>query len=301
MNDQPTVQVHLDKIRPPNFNSRLDFDSDAARAELAELAASMEPRKGQRNQLQPVIVELLEDGSYLLVAGSRRYEAAKMNGWESISATVRPPTDPLRRIVDNGIENLRRRGLSTFEMGRLFAECRDQGASGPEIAKEFGTVREVVTKYSNAYIKLVPEIREEWQAGHEVATINFLAELSRLPAQEQLAAWNKRVELYRVSQDVLEADVPDADDDEEDAGGGGAAPKGETAGAPEPPFKVSQGRYKALLQALRKAKTVRQAGFAVACLKYLVGRAVEVPGIISDAPAPEEVEVQTPAKKGKKS
>jgi ParB family transcriptional regulator, chromosome partitioning protein len=94
--------ISIDAVRPNEAQPRRHFDETA----LSELAASIR----QRGILQPVIVKRHGDG-FLIMAGERRYRAAKLAGMNVIPAIVRDD-DPLEIAI---IENLQREDLSPLE------------------------------------------------------------------------------------------------------------------------------------------------------------------------------------------
>lgn len=94
--------VPIDQVHPNPEQPRRHFDEDA----LAELAASI----SQHGILQPVIVKRDGDG-FMIMAGERRYRAARLAGLTVIPALVRND-DPLEIAI---IENLQREDLNAVE------------------------------------------------------------------------------------------------------------------------------------------------------------------------------------------
>ncbi len=80
---------------------------------LQELAGSI----GERGVLQPVLVRPLKDGKYKLVAGERRWRAAKLAGLQSIPALV-SRYDDLAALEVGLIENMAREDLNPVEEAR---------------------------------------------------------------------------------------------------------------------------------------------------------------------------------------
>jgi len=91
--------VAIDQIRPSDQQVRRSFDSEALR-ELAESIRS-------HGLLQPVLVRRLPDG-YQLLAGERRWRAARLAGLERVPALVRDEPEEADRLVLGLIENLQR-------------------------------------------------------------------------------------------------------------------------------------------------------------------------------------------------
>src|SRR6478609_4432662 len=85
---------------------RRHFDEDALQA----LAGSL----GERGVLQPVLVRPKPGGTYELVAGERRWRAARIAGLETVPALVRA-RDDARSLEDALIENMAREDLNPIE------------------------------------------------------------------------------------------------------------------------------------------------------------------------------------------
>lgn len=88
--------------------------------DLRELAASIEIH----GVLQPIVVTKAKN-EYMLVAGERRWRAAKLAGLQTIPALVRSVSDQ-HRLELSLIENLQRRDLNALETATAYAKLRDQ-------------------------------------------------------------------------------------------------------------------------------------------------------------------------------
>ena len=83
--DENAVRLSIDEIEPNRDQPRKNFDETA----LAELADSIR----EHGVLQPLLVRPMADGSYRLIAGERRYRAARMAGLRDVPVTIREMTD----------------------------------------------------------------------------------------------------------------------------------------------------------------------------------------------------------------
>ena len=119
--------VPLSLIAPNPFQPRRVFDE----AELEELANSVKAK----GVLQPILVRKLGDGGYELIAGERRWRAAKLAGLKKIPAIVRPATDA-EAMEMALIENLQRKDLNPMEAARAYQR----------LMKEFGLTQEAVAR-----------------------------------------------------------------------------------------------------------------------------------------------------------
>ena len=115
------------KISPHPDQPRRHFDEAA----LEELAASI----AQRGVIQPVVVRLLDDGSYQLVAGERRWRAAQKAQLHEIPALVRELTE--RDVMALAlIENLQREDLNPIEEARAYNRLAEsESLTQAEIAR----------------------------------------------------------------------------------------------------------------------------------------------------------------------
>ena len=82
--------------------------------DLAGLAASMGSEADPVLPQPPIVIDL-GDGTYRVLAGERRTQAAIHNGWETITCLVREPTDPVRTHRLRLVENLHRKELHPLD------------------------------------------------------------------------------------------------------------------------------------------------------------------------------------------
>jgi ParB family chromosome partitioning protein len=108
--------LRLEDINADPEQPRRHFDEDG----LAELAASIK----EHDVLQPIIVTA-KNGKYIIVAGERRYRAAKLAGKDKIPALVRTLTDQ-HKLELSLIENIQRRDLNPLETATAYLKLRDQ-------------------------------------------------------------------------------------------------------------------------------------------------------------------------------
>ena len=103
------VTLHLSEIEPNRDQPRKQFDENA----LSELSASI----AQHGILQPLLVRPLAIGGYQLVAGDRRWRAARMAGLTEAPVVIREMTDQEAAELAM-IENLQREDLNPMEEAR---------------------------------------------------------------------------------------------------------------------------------------------------------------------------------------
>lgn len=108
--------IKLEEIFPDPEQPRRAFDEIA----LSELAASI----AEHGILQPIVVTP-QKGGYQIVAGERRYRAAKQAGLTKVPALVRTLSNQ-HKLELSLIENLQRRDLNPLETATAYLKLRDQ-------------------------------------------------------------------------------------------------------------------------------------------------------------------------------
>ena len=145
-----TPLIPVDRIARNPHQPRSHFDEE----ETAELAASI----AQHGVLQPIVVRIVVDGGYELIAGERRLRAARIAGLTEIPAVVRESAggEQLELAL---VENVQRRDLNAIEEASAYRELIDRfGMSHEQVAGRVGKSRVAV---SNALrlLDLAPETR----------------------------------------------------------------------------------------------------------------------------------------------
>jgi ParB family chromosome partitioning protein len=160
------------QISPDPGQPRQEFDEEG----LDHLAHSLK----KYGQLQPVLVRQ-ERGKYILVAGERRWRAAKLAGMKTIQALLCKGGD-FRSI--QLVENLLREDLKPVEQARAFhAIMKKENWSARELAKQLSLEQSKVAK-TLRLLKLDEEIQEMVDAGEIPHTTAY--EISKQPAGEQI-------------------------------------------------------------------------------------------------------------------
>jgi ParB family chromosome partitioning protein len=130
--------IAVDQIRPSREQVRSRFDAEP----LGELAESIR----MHGVLQPLLVRRLADG-YELIAGERRWRAARLAGLQSIPAVVRDDAGNDAQLVLGLIENLQRTDLDPIEEARGLRRLIEEfGLTHEEVAERLGKHRVSVTQ-----------------------------------------------------------------------------------------------------------------------------------------------------------
>jgi len=176
----------LEQIRPNPDQPRRHFDEES----LRELAESIR----ERGVLQPVIVKREPEGPFLLLAGERRYRAAKMAGLTVIPAMVRDD-HPLEVAM---IENLQREDLTPLEEALgIAALIREQGYTHAEVADLLHKSRPQVSN-TLALTRLPQAIQDEYNADPTISRDILISVARQGDEAAMLALW-RRAKLERLS------------------------------------------------------------------------------------------------------
>jgi ParB/RepB/Spo0J family partition protein len=177
------TELLLTQIEPDPEQPRKDL------GDLTELAASIR----QMGVVQPIIVTVAGFDRYRVLAGERRFQAARLAGLLKVPAIVRT-VEEQERLQLQIIENLHRKDLTPFEEALAYRALSDQfRLTQEDIAKRLGRSQESV----NETIRLLalPEIvQTQYLDANRVTggkiTRSLLLEIVRRPEREQLALWD---------------------------------------------------------------------------------------------------------------
>ncbi|TMF68162.1 MAG: ParB/RepB/Spo0J family partition protein [Chloroflexi bacterium] len=130
--------IAVDQIRPSRQQVRSRFEAEP----LGELAESIR----LHGVLQPLLVRPLSDG-YELIAGERRWRAARLAGLQAVPAVVRSDAANDSQLVLGLIENLQRTDLDSIEEARGLRRLIEEfGLTHEEVADRLGKHRVSVTQ-----------------------------------------------------------------------------------------------------------------------------------------------------------
>jgi ParB family transcriptional regulator, chromosome partitioning protein len=148
--------IAVDQIRPSHQQVRTRFDAEP----LGELAESIR----LHGVLQPLLVRKLSDG-YELIAGERRWRAARLAGLTAVPAVVRSDAGNDEQLVLGLIENLQRADLDPIEEARGLRRLTEEfGLTHEEVAQRIGKHRVSVTQ-SLRLLASCPAIQSAVAAG----------------------------------------------------------------------------------------------------------------------------------------
>ncbi len=191
------VEVSIDQIEPNPNQPRKSFESSS----LEELTTSI------RNSglIQPVVVRRVTDG-YQLIAGERRWRAARQAGLERIPAIVREATDA-ESLELALVENLLREDLNPIEEAEAYRSLLAQfGWTQEQLAQRIGRDR---TSIANALrlLRLPDEIQDDLRGGrltmgHARALLALGTTAEQLKLRDEILAHDWSV---RATEDSIRA------------------------------------------------------------------------------------------------
>jgi ParB family chromosome partitioning protein len=173
------LELPLAQLSPNPHQPRRTFDE----ASLKELADSIRTT----GLIQPVVARGTDDGSYELIAGERRWRAAKLAGLDVIPVIVRS-VDPVMQAQMALIENIQRQDLNPVDRAMAYqALVSNLGLTQSELADRLGEDRSVIGHHLRL-LDLGPAVQEMVADGRlSVSHGKLLAGVSDVSEQARLA------------------------------------------------------------------------------------------------------------------
>ena len=166
------VNVKIGDIEPNRDQPRKEFDNAA----LSELADSI----SQHGVLQPLLLRPMITGGYRIVAGERRWRAARMAGLTEVPAVIREMSDA-EEMLFALIENLQREDLTPLEEARGYRTLIEtQDFTQEEVSQAVGKSRPAITN-ALRLLNLTEDLQQmlengEITAGHARTLLSFKRE-----------------------------------------------------------------------------------------------------------------------------
>ncbi|MBP3567074.1 MAG: ParB/RepB/Spo0J family partition protein [Paraprevotella sp.] len=132
-------EIDIQKIVPNPNQPRRDFDQES----LNELADSI----AEIGIVQPITLRKMEDGTFQIIAGERRWRASKLAGKQSIPAYIRTADD--ENVMEMAlIENIQREDLNAVEIALAYQHLLEQYELTQEkLSERIGKNRTTITNY----------------------------------------------------------------------------------------------------------------------------------------------------------
>jgi ParB family chromosome partitioning protein len=192
------TQVSVDQIEPNPHQPRKQFND----ASLAELADSIR----ERGVIQPILAEERADGTYTIIAGERRYRAAKLAGLDEVPVITQDFTEE-EKLEIALIENIQREDLNPLDEARAIQSALElSGSTQEELAKRLGKSRPAVAN-ALRLLKLESGIQDsilsgDLSAGHARVLVSLQDKAAR-------ARLFKRIQDEQLSVRAAEAAAKD--------------------------------------------------------------------------------------------
>jgi len=110
---EDVIQLNIEQIVPNKYQPRVMFDEER----ISELAQTLRTH----GMIQPIVVRKKGDEQYELIAGERRFRAAKMLQWKTVPAIIRELSDTETASIAL-IENIQRENLSVIEEANAYVQ-----------------------------------------------------------------------------------------------------------------------------------------------------------------------------------
>lgn len=161
--------IDINKIEPNSNQPRKNFNED----KIHELAESIK----QHGLIEPLIVQKGKKGFYTIIAGERRWRAAREAGIKEIPVIVKDYTD--QQVMEIAlIENIQREDLNAIEEAEAYERLiKDFNLKQDEVAERVSKSRVAITN-SLRLLKLDPRVREmiiedKIKSGHARALLSI--------------------------------------------------------------------------------------------------------------------------------
>ena len=192
------VMIRISLVEPNPDQPRKDFDDEA----LGELADSIK----QHGILQPLLVRQLDNDVYQIVAGERRWRAARKAGLKSVPVIIKSYTD--REMAEVAlIENIQRQDLNPLEEANAYRVLMDEYSMTQEqLAERLGKSRAAVAN-TVRFLNLQDDVKTllssgQISAGHAVVLLAVSDPRMQAEIAERIAVENLSV---RETEELIKA------------------------------------------------------------------------------------------------
>ncbi|MGZ4682718.1 MAG: ParB/RepB/Spo0J family partition protein, partial [Acidimicrobiales bacterium] len=200
-------EIPVSRVKPNQHQPRAYFDEEA----LVSLTASVR----ELGVLQPILVRPLGDGEFELIAGERRWRAAKRAGLPTVPALIRTVQDAAA-LEQALVENLHREDLNALEEAAAYQQLmEDFGLTQEKVALRVGKSRSAVTNTLRLF-QLPPSVQKlvaerKLSAGHARALLGspdrlFQETLARRAVTDDLSV-REVEEIVRAKEDAGEVEA----------------------------------------------------------------------------------------------
>lgn len=182
-------EISIDQIKPNKNQPRKNFDKEL----LNELAQSIK----EQGIIQPIIVEKVDVDKYSIIAGERRFRAAKIAGLKKVPVFIKE-VNSLNRLELALIENIQRQDLNPIEEAQAYYTLlKESGITQEELSKKIGKSRSAISN-SVRLLQLPTDIQKGviegiYTSGHARALLSLINPADRTILLEKLKKDNLSV------------------------------------------------------------------------------------------------------------
>lgn len=193
--EEPSISsLPLGSLEPNRLQPRADFDETG----LEGLAASIR----QQGVVQPIVVTPGVGGKFTIVAGERRWRAARRAGLAEVPVVVRAVEGDRELLETALVENLQRTDLNPVEEAEAYRSLQESfGLSQEEIGQRVGKSRTTITN-ALRLLRLPAEVQDMLRDGR--LTAGQARPLLGLSSEEEQSALARRAVEKRLSARELE-------------------------------------------------------------------------------------------------
>ena len=185
------ADIAVSAITPNPNQPRVHFDEES----LSELTASI----AEMGVLQPILIRPLDENTYELIAGERRWRAAQRAGLTTVPAVIRR-TDDVSSVEQALVENLHRQDLTALEEAAAYQQLiEDFGLTHDQVSARVGKSRSAITN-SLRLLGLPPAVQRlladgQLSAGHARALLGTpdRSRQESLAREAVAAGWSVRM------------------------------------------------------------------------------------------------------------
>ena len=172
--------IEIDRITPNPHQPRRQF------GDLSEMVASVK----EKGVLEPILVRSHE-GRYEIIAGERRFQAAKLAGLARVPC-IEVDVDTRGMLEISLVENLQRKDLTPFEEAAALERlCQQFRYTHEEIARKLGKSRTVITEM--LALNRLPEDVQDRCRHADILSTSMLLQIARQETPEQMHALIDRI------------------------------------------------------------------------------------------------------------
>ena len=177
--------LDIERVEPNPHQPRKEF------GDLDEMVASVK----EKGILEPILVRQL-DGNYQIIAGERRYQAAKLAGLQRVPC-IEVDVDARGMLEISLIENLQRLDLTPFEEAAALQRLSDQFRyTHEDISKKLGKSRTVITEILS--LNRMPEEIQDRCRQADINSKSMLLQIVRQESVEDIVKQSYKAFLFRL-------------------------------------------------------------------------------------------------------